>query len=133
MDWSKVGDPLGAPMQALVRAANQLRWSHHALRSHALDVVHHDRANNVLAFRRWDEQGDVLLTVANFSDRDWRGFDYRVRTGVGGIWQEIFNSQAPEYGGYADSGNGSEARWSEHGSLAIRLPKWSVLSFRQLG
>ena len=134
MDWSKVGDPLGAPMQALVRGANQLRWNHAALRSHSLEVTHHDRQNNVLAFRRWNEQGDVVLTVANFSDHEWLGFDYAVRTGAGGGWQEIFNSQAPEYDGYADSGNGPTARWSDGGGFVpIRLPKWSVLSFRQVG
>jgi 1,4-alpha-glucan branching enzyme len=133
MDWSKVGDPLGAPMQALVRAANRMRWEHSALRSHSLDVTHTDRQNNVLAFRRWNEQGDVVLTIANFSEREWLGEDYAVRTGAGGSWQEIFNSQAPEFDGYADSGNGSSARHSDAGGYVhIRLPKWSVLCFKQV-
>lgn len=133
MDWSKVGDPIGAAMQALVRGANQLRWSHSALRSHSLDVTHTDRQNNVLAFRRWNQDGDVVLTIANFSEQEWHGFDYAVRTGVVGSWQEIFNSQAPEYGGYADSGNGPSARHADAGGYVhIRLPKWSVLCFRQI-
>ncbi len=134
LDWAKVGDAHGAPMQVLVRAANQLRWSHPALRSHTLEVTHVDRDNNVFAFRRWNGQGDVVLTVVNFSEREWRDFDYRVHTGAAGAWQEIFNSQAPEFGGYPDSGNGPDARLSDPASwLSIRLPKWSVLSLRQLG
>lgn len=134
MDWSKVGDPIGAPMQALVRGANQMRWEHPALRSHSLDVTHHDRDNNVFAFRRWNDSGDVVLTVVNFSEREWPGFDYFVRTGVGGTWQEIFNSQAPQLGGYEDSGNGPTSRASDAGGyVPIRLPKWSVLCFRQIG
>jgi hypothetical protein len=40
----------------------------------------------------------------------------------------------PEFDGYADSGNGPTARSSDGGGwLHIRLPKWSVLSFRQVG
>lgn len=133
MDWAKVGDPIGAPMQALVRAANQMRWNHPALRSNSLDVSHTDRQNNVLAFRRWNEHGDVVLTVANFSEHEWLGFDYAVRTGADGGWQEIFNSQAPEFDGYADSGNGPFARHSDAGGYVhVRLPKWSVLCFRQI-
>jgi 1,4-alpha-glucan branching enzyme len=132
MDWSKVGDPIGAPMQQLVRQANRMRWEHSALRSQSLDISHRDQQNNVFAFRRWNDQGDVVLTVVNFSNGEWP--DYAVRTGVGGGWQEIFNSQAPEYGGYPDSGNGSDARWSDGGGYVhIRLPKWSVLCFRQVG
>jgi 1,4-alpha-glucan branching enzyme len=119
-------------MQRLVRQANQMRWEHSALRSHSLDISHRDQQNNVFAFRRWNDQGDVVLTVVNFSNGEWP--DYAVRTGVGGGWQEIFNSQAPEYGGYPDSGNGSDARWSDGGGYVhIRLPKWSVLCFRQVG
>lgn len=134
VDWWKMGDPTGTPMQELVRAANQLRWNHPALRSHSLDIPYQDRQNNVFAFRRWTDQGDVVLTIANFSDREWSGFDYAVRTGVGGNWQEIFNSQAPLFGGYPDSGNGSGVRESDGGGyIHIRLPKWAVLSFRQLG
>jgi 1,4-alpha-glucan branching enzyme len=133
-DWSKVGDPLGAPMQALVRSANQLRWNHPALRTGDVSVTHQDPRNNVFAWRRWNDAGDVVLTVANFSETEWRGFDYALPTGVGGGWQEIFNSQAPDFDGYADSGNGPDARWSDAGAwIHIRLPKWSVLSFRQVG
>jgi 1,4-alpha-glucan branching enzyme len=134
MDWSKVGDPVGAPMQALVRGANGLRGAHPALRGGAVEVTHEDRQNNVFAFRRWTDDGDVVLTVANFSEREWRGFDYAVRTGVGGAWQEIFNSQAPDFGGYPDSGNGPDARRADAGGFVpIRLPKWSVLCLRQVG
>jgi 1,4-alpha-glucan branching enzyme len=99
-----------------------------------MEVTHRDQHNNVFAWRRWTDQGDVVLTVANFSEREWPGFDYGVRTGVGGGWQEIFNSQAPDFGGYPDSGNGPGARWSDGGGwVPVRLPKWSVLAFRQIG
>jgi 1,4-alpha-glucan branching enzyme len=134
MDWSKVGDPIGAPMQRLVRDANHTRMSHSALRSHSFELTHVDRDNNVFAFRRWSNDGDVVLTVVNLSEREWPGFNYRLSTGVGGGWQEIMNSQAPTYGGFEDSGNGPDARFAEgDGQVSIRLPKWSVLCFRKVG
>jgi 1,4-alpha-glucan branching enzyme len=130
IDWLRIGDDTGAPMQRLVREANQLRWDHPALRSYSLDVPHQDHANNVLAFRRWNDAGDVILVVANFSDRHWP--EYALRTGPGGWWQEIFNSQAPCYGGYEDSGNGPGARGCDGaGWLHARIPAWSVLAFRK--
>jgi 1,4-alpha-glucan branching enzyme len=129
-DWSKVGDEIGAPMQRLVEDANRMRRDHPALRSHSLDVTHPDHVNNLLAFRRWNDGGDVVLVVANFSGRDWP--EYAVRTGTGGSWQEIFNSQAPCYGGYEDSGNGPGVRWCDGaGYLHVRIPSWSVLAFRK--
>jgi 1,4-alpha-glucan branching enzyme len=132
LDWSKVGDPIGAPMQALVRAANQLRREQPALRSRSLELCHHDRDNGVFAFRRWTADGNVVLCVANLSEHEWRDFDYALRTGVSGGWREIFNSQAPEFDGYPDSGNGSDERVSDAGGyIWIRLPKWSLLCFRQ--
>ena len=131
IDWRVLGDSIGAPMQRFVREANLLRWSHPALRSHSLDVPHRDPDSNVFAFRRWSQDGDVVLVVANFSDRGWPG-GYGVTTGVGGCWQEIMNSQAPCYGGFEDSGNGPDVRRAGgDGVLAIRLPPWSVLAFRQ--
>lgn len=108
-----------------------MRWEHPALRSHSLDVTRHDRDNNVFAFRRWNESDDVVLTVVDFWEREWPGFDYFVRTGVGGTWQEIFSTQAPQFGGYEDSGNGPTPRGRDAGGyVPIRLPKWSVLCFR---
>jgi 1,4-alpha-glucan branching enzyme len=132
VDWWRMGDPIGAPMQRLVGDANSIRRAHGALRSDTLEVTHSDRGNGVLAFRRWDLTGDVVLTVVNFSSREWP--DYAVRTGVGGAWEEIFNSQAPTYGGHENSGCGPGARGSDGGGwVHIALPRWSVVCLKQVG
>jgi 1,4-alpha-glucan branching enzyme len=134
LDWWRVGDPTGGPMQHLVAGANWMRHNHGALRGDSLEVTHADRNNGVLAFRRWNYDGDVVLTVVNFSNHEWLDCGYAVRTGVGGTWEEIFNSQAPSYGGYENSGSGPGARGCDGGGyLHIRLPSWSVVCFRQVG
>lgn len=57
-----------------------------------------------------------------------------VRTGVGGAWEEIFNSQAPTCGGHENSGSGPGARGTDGGSwMHMWQPCWSVLCFRQVG
>jgi 1,4-alpha-glucan branching enzyme len=133
VDWSLMGDVHGAPMQRLVRAANEVRWQHPALRSHALEITQRDDDNGVLAFRRWNESGDVVLVVVNLGGHQWQQHDYGVATGTGGRWEEIFNSQAPDFGGYPDSGNfGWQPEVQGDGRIYVNLPPWSVLMFRQL-
>jgi len=132
MDWSKIGDDLGAPMQQMVRDANQLRWAHAGLRSAAGLVVHVDNQNQVAGFKRYDSSGDVLLVVVNAGDGQWDGNQYAVNlAGDGGVWQEVFNSQAPLYGGIGSVGNFGMALQAVNGQLWINLPSWSVLVFCQ--
>jgi 1,4-alpha-glucan branching enzyme len=131
-DWSIAGDPVGVPMRNLVRDVNAVRWNNAALRSDAgPEISHIDPDNGVLAFRRWNTAGNVLLTVVNLSDNQWSDPVYGVAAGSpGNAWSEIFNSQAPQYGGWNDSGNHlADLRVAEDGKMYIRLPKWSVLMF----
>ena len=129
-DWAKVGDPTGAPMQQLVRDINGLRWAHSALRSPAGFVTHNDTQNQVIAFKRYDQNGDVLLVVVNPGDGQWGSNQYGVSlSGDGGTWLEIFNSQAPVYGGINTVGNYGNSLEASDGQIWINLPSWSVLIF----
>lgn len=133
-DWSIAGDAIGIGMRALVRDANAVRWAHPALRSDDGPIITHcDRTNGVIAFRRWNQTGDVVLVVVNLGDGQWADPVYDVSTGLPGqAWQEIFNSQSPQYGGWANSGNYLAALSAgDDGTMAIRLPQWSVLLFSQ--
>jgi 1,4-alpha-glucan branching enzyme len=130
LDWSKVGDPTGAPMQQLVRDVNHLRWDHPALRSPSGFVTHNDTRNQVIAFKRYDQNGDVLLVVVNPGDSQWGSNQYGVSlSGDGGTWLEIFNSQAPVYGGINTVGNYGVYLEAADGQLKMNLPSWSVLIF----
>ena len=130
LDWSQIGDELGAPMQRLVRDANKLRWAHPALRGPAGQIVHVDRTNNVVAFKRWNDQGDILLIVVNAGDTQWSSHDYNVAMpGDDGTWTEAFNSQAPTYGGIDTPGNFGFDLEVTVNQLPISLPSWSVVVF----
>jgi 1,4-alpha-glucan branching enzyme len=131
-DWNLMGDPTGAPMQRMVSQVNKLRWDHRALRSPAGNVTHVDRQGQVVAFKRYTYDGDIVLVVVNVSDNQWAFHDYGVNLGgEAGTWLEIFNSQAPEYGGFGSTGNFGEHLGERAGKLFINLPRWSVVMFRK--
>jgi 1,4-alpha-glucan branching enzyme len=133
-DWSIAGDPVGMPMRNLVGDVNKVRWDNPALRSDAgPEISHVDRDNGVLAFKRWNAGGNVVLTVVNLGDNQWSDPVYGVSAGTpGDAWEEIFNSQSPQYGGWNDSGNYlADLRVAGDGKMYIRLPQWSVLMFRK--
>lgn len=130
LDWLRIGDELGAPMQRMVADINNLRWNHPALRSPAGQITHTDPTNNVVAFKRWNDAGDVLLIVVNPGDGQWDNTQYAVSlAGDSGSWEEIFNSQAPLYGGVNTVGNPGYVLNASNGQLSISLASWSVHIF----
>ena len=132
-DWNLTRDWEGEQMLRLIGAANATRWANPALRSETLELKHEDRHNGVLAFKRWNQEGNVILVVVNIGESEWRHFDYGVRmNGDGGTWQEIFNSQAAEFGGYDIGNAGGSLTVSPDNRLYMCLPKWSVILFRKL-
>jgi 1,4-alpha-glucan branching enzyme len=133
IDWLQIGDSLGSPMQRMVRDVNNIRWAHPALRSPAGNVVHRDFTNQVVAFKRYTFDGDLLLVVVNAGDSQWTSNSYGVdMQGESGRWKEIFNSQSPDYGGIFTVGNFNTELQVSDGRLWINLPAWSVLMFQKL-
>ena len=133
VDWAKMGDFVGVGMQRLVGDANSIRWQHPALRSPAGNVVHVDYQGQVVAFKRYTLDGDVVLVVVNVSDNQWVFHDYNVNMGgESGTWTEIFNSQAWTYGGINTTGNYNEQLSVFNGQLGINLSCWSVVMFKKL-
>jgi len=133
VDWAKMGDPTGAPMQRMVSDVNNLRWQHPALRSPAGNVVHVDYQGQVVAFKRYTLDGDIILVVVNVSDNQWAFHDYAVNMGgESGSWMECFNSQSPNYGGINTTGNFNETLSVANNQLLINLSSWSVVMFRKL-
>lgn len=133
IDWARMGDPTAMPMRRMVADVNNLRWAHPALRSPAGNVVHVDYANQVVAFKRYALDGDLLLVVVNVSDNQWTFGEYGVNlAGESGPWREIFNSQAPDYGGIITTGNPGGPRFvAGDGRLYLNLPSWSLLIFQK--
>jgi 1,4-alpha-glucan branching enzyme len=129
-DWSLLSTWEAEQMMRLVGNANARRWGNPSLRGDSLEYTHEDRTNGVVAFKRWNNEGNVVLVVVNAGEGEWRFSDYGVwLNGSSGRWFEIFNSQAPEFGGY-DCGNPDrKIDVQGDGKLYINLPKWAVLMF----
>jgi 1,4-alpha-glucan branching enzyme len=49
--------------------------------------------------------------------------------GEGGSWTEIFNSQAPVYGGVGTVGNYGYSIPVVNGQMSVNLSSWSVVVF----
>lgn len=96
-------------------------------------MTHVDRQNGVVAFKRFNNEGDVLLVLVNASDGQWGSNDYGVSLGGdSGRWREIFNSQAPLYGGVNTVGNPGDSIGANGGELWLNVPSWSTLVFQKL-
>lgn len=132
-DWSIAGDHHGIPMRKLIFAANTVRWEHPALRSGHLQVTHEDHHNDVLAFKRWNHEGDVVLIVVNCGEQNFVRHEYGVQTGQTGRWQQILCTQDKEYGGWEGAGNAYYQPWTQgDGKIYVNLPKWSLVMFKLL-
>jgi 1,4-alpha-glucan branching enzyme len=132
-DWSIAGDGNGLAMRNLVTAANTLRWEHPALRNGFLEITHEDETNNIIAFKRWNNEGDVLLTVLNLSDIDFTNHSYELNTLQSGQWQQILCSQDAEFGGWDGAGNAYYDPYTNSDNrICINIPQWSVLMFKLL-
>jgi 1,4-alpha-glucan branching enzyme len=130
-NWNIAGDAEGISMRRLVGAANDTRRSHSALRNGNLMVTHRDRSGGVIAFKRWNDNGDVILVVVNCSDQTYDNHSYGVATEQRGRWQQILCSQDASFGGWDGAGNAyHEPTTKDDGHIYINVPKWSVTMFR---
>jgi 1,4-alpha-glucan branching enzyme len=133
VDWARMGDPTGSLMQRMVTDVNNLRWQHPALRSPAGNVVHVDFQGQVVAFKRYTLDGDIILVIVNVSDSQWPLHNYAVNMGgESGSWMECFNSQSPAYGGINTTGNFGESLNVWNNQLFINLSSWCVAMFRKM-
>ena len=86
-------------------------------------IVNNDGAGNTLAFTRWSENGDCLVSVTNFSPAVHES--YGLSLPKAGTWQEIFNSDALEYGG-SGVANGL-IKVSEGEQAHLRIPPLATI------
>jgi len=140
LDWHLTNDPLHAGLQRWVRDLNAVYRREPALyeRDDAPDgfewIDCSDHEGNVVSFvRRAADANDMLLFVCNFSAVPRYG--YGIGAPVGGVWEEILNSDATTYGGAGVGNFGAVETSAEplHGrphSLSLTLPPLSVVAFK---
>lgn len=131
-NWLYTEDLYGQQMRRLVTHANGVRYMNPALRTKNIEITHTDYNNSVLAFKRWNNEGNIVLTVVNASDTNFQHHCYGIRTGnVFGRWSQLICSQDATYGGWDGAGNADyEPVTTETGSIYINLPQWSVVILR---
>jgi 1,4-alpha-glucan branching enzyme len=99
-------------------------------------VVVDDADQSVLAFERRGRNGARVLAVFNFTPVPRRG--YRVGVAQEGMWREIFNSNAGEFGGTGEGNFGGRRTdpIRAHGrnwSLEMTIPPLAAVYFRSPG
>lgn len=101
------------------------------------DWIHHDDyTNSVIAFKRTDSDGNEIIAVCNF--QPVKHDKYYIGVPKYGLYSEVFNSDANEYGGTGIL-NGSEIMpemMKIHGcnqGLPLALPPLSVIYLKCTG
>jgi 1,4-alpha-glucan branching enzyme len=143
LDWHLLGYPPHAGLQRWVGDLNRLYRSEPALYELDFDpagfewIDCSDFETSVISFiRKGRSTDDIILVVCNFTPVT--RFDYRVGAPRGGVWKEVLNSDAKEYGG-SDHGNLGEVKASPipiHGrphSLNITLPPLAAVFLKGEG
>ena len=92
-----------------------------------------DADNNVFAWVRKDGQGDVLVSISNFSPAVRA--DYRIGLPLPGSWVEVLNTDAAEFGGSGvkNAGRLESEPIGWHGrtqSISLTIPPLATVRLR---
>jgi len=143
LDWHLLEFPLHAGLQGWVKELNRTYRTEKALYELDFDpagfewIDCNDTQQSTLSLiRKSRSTSEIILVVLNFTPTPQ--YNYQVGAPRGGLWQEILNSDAEEYGG-SGHGNfgGIEAVPIEiHGrpySLKLTLPPLGAVFFKSEG
>jgi 1,4-alpha-glucan branching enzyme len=143
LDWDLLAYPLHAGLQRWIEDLNRLYRNEPAL--HEMDChpagfewIDCDDADSsvVTLIRKGKSTSTIILVVCNFTPVP--RYSYRIGSPRSGLWHEILNSDASDYGGsnMGNLGGVGTAPVPLHGrpySLTITLPPLSVSFFKNLG
>ena len=136
LDWHLLQDPGHRGVQDLVRALNGVAarlpalWERDTESEGFRWIDASDVDSNVLSFLRLASDGTTLACVANLSPVPRQA--YRVGLPLAGVWREVLNSDAVEFGGSGVDNAGQVVAVDEswHGqpySAQVSLPPLGVL------
>jgi 1,4-alpha-glucan branching enzyme len=140
LDWGLLAHAPHIGLRLAVRDLNRLYRETPALHRKDADaegfrwIVVDDQVQSVAAWLRLGEAGDPpVAVVCNFTPELRQ--DYRLGLPAAGLWHEIFNSDAHEYGGSGQGNLGAVVAQStsSHGypaSASLTLPPLSTVYFR---
>ncbi|MGX1701563.1 1,4-alpha-glucan branching protein GlgB [Microbacterium sp. NPDC055357] len=133
LDWWILEQPSHAQLLAFVGALNRTYRAEPALWSRDSDGSAFARIGgptwnpDVIAFTRRDRHGRTVAIVCNFSGAPLVG--YRLDLPGHGVWHEILNTDAHEFGG-SGVGNAGVVHADAEGRASLALPPLGVLWLR---
>ena len=89
---------------------------------------------NVIAFERRDAHGGRVVVISNFAGVERSG--HRLALPIAGVWQEILNTDASEYGGRGSGNLGMVVAHSDDDGPAVAtltIPALSTIWLRHEG
>jgi 1,4-alpha-glucan branching enzyme len=141
LEWFLLDYPMHRAFKEYVAELNFFYLEHSALWEidYSWDgfswISNDDYEQSVIAFRRRNKQQEELVIVCNFTPV--KREDYRIGVPAEGPYEEIFNTDKIEYGGFGNANmkliESDQAQM--HGypySISLMLPPLSVIFLRQL-
>jgi 1,4-alpha-glucan branching enzyme len=87
LHWSLLNQELNRSLFEYYKKLIVLRKSNQALHTDNIEFFHENNESKVIAYTRWNDQGDRVVVVANFSDQCIAG--YKVSNfPAAGTWRE---------------------------------------------
>ena len=109
----------------------RLRLSYSGLRSHNIDIIHVHNANRAIAFRRWDDSQEFLIVASLNNYAFGAGYTIESSRLGNGLWREIFNSDAEQYGGN-NVGNLAASIPSSNAQIRVVIPANGIVVFQRV-
>ncbi|RPJ50746.1 MAG: alpha-amylase, partial [Acidobacteria bacterium] len=94
------------------------------------DILHQSDANRITSFKRWSRAEEVIIVVSLNNTAFSNGYviEKDALAIPGGLWKEVFNSDAAIYGGW-NVGNQSAILASSPGRFNVVVPAAGFLVF----
>ncbi len=138
LDWAALDYLPHKQLQDYVRALNRFYMKTPEFWEQDTDwhgfewISHEDNRNNIIAFRRIAKDGSDIIAVVNFSPEQHE--TYSIGVPFEGTYEEVFNSDAVEFGGSGlSNGIVKSTDVPMHGkeqSIDIKIPRFGALYFK---
>ncbi len=120
-DLPKMRESTGRFLYQFYAEINALRRQNSGLRSRNIDIVYVSDSNRLIVYKRWDST-QTFLVIASLADKPYEhGYTIYSPRLEKGVWQEVFNSDAAQFGG-EDVGNTGVEIESRDGLINLRIP-----------